>query len=270
MWVMKNEVVLAIKNLSVQYQSTGMKVENIDLSIARGKVLGLLGESGSGKSTVCSAVLGLQDTSTVELSGSICLLGKEILQLSWSARERVNGKEIGVVLQNPMTAFDPCMRIGGHFAETICTHLMCKKHDALLYGLQVLKEVGLADGERIMKSYPHELSGGMLQRIMVALAISLNPVLIIADEPTTALDASSQGVILDLLSFVMRKYRPAMLLISHDIDVMAALANDLIVMKDGRIVERGTFSAIMRAPQHPYTKELVAAAQAMEVDFCCR
>lgn len=265
---MNKDIILEIENLSVQYPSTGARVEDVYFAISRGHVLGLLGESGSGKITICNAILGLLEDGTAHLEGSVRLLGKEILPLAWDARARINGKEIGVVLQNPMTSFDPCMRIRGHFEETLCTHLSCSKRDAALYGTETLRKVGLADGGRIMRSYPHQLSGGMLQRVMVALAIALNPVLIIADEPTTALDRGSQRVVLELLGFVMREYRPAMLLVSHDIDVMAALADDVAVMKDGRIVERGSFASITGHPKQAYTRELIQANRVLEDCIC--
>lgn len=262
---MSSGLVLDVKDLSVHYQNTDICIQNINFSISHGQVLGILGESGSGKSTVCNAILGLLDTNTTKVKGSVALLDKEILSLPWDKRERINGKDIGVVMQNPMTAFDPCMRIRGHFSETLKTHLMCSKRDAVLYGLDVLNKVGLRDGKRIMASYPFQLSGGMLQRVMTALAIALNPVLIIADEPTTALDYGSRRIVLELLTFVMREYRPAMLLVSHDMEVISALADDIAVMKDGQVVEQGSFCTIRDQPRHEYTKELLNAARMLEV-----
>lgn len=262
---MHSEQVLCVTDLSVRYKSTGIQVQHINFSISSGQVLGLLGESGSGKSTICNALLGLLDTKATETSGSVTMMGKEILGIPWDKRARINGKDIGVVLQNPMTAFDPCMRIRGHFIETLRTHLLCSKQDAVLYGLNVLGKVGLRDEKRIMDSYPFQLSGGMLQRVMVALAIALNPVLIIADEPTTALDYGSQEVVLELLSFIMREYRPAMLLVSHDMEVVSALAQEVIVMKDGQVVEQGALGTLQSHPHHAYTKELMHAVQSLEV-----
>lgn len=262
---MNRETVLKAENLSVRYRSTGIHIKDISFSISRGQVLGILGESGSGKSTVCNAVLGLLDTYETEINGSISLLGREISSLPWNMRGHINGKDIGVVLQNPMTAFDPCMRIRGHFIETLGTHLKCSKQNAVLQGLDVLDKVGLRNGKRIMNSFPHQLSGGMLQRVMVALAIALNPVLITADEPTTALDYDSQSVVLELLNFVMGEYRPAMLLVSHDVDVLSKLADHIAVMKDGRVVEQGELAGVLDNPRHEYTKELINASLALEV-----
>ena len=267
---MNKDVVLAVRDLSVRYLSTGMDIGNITFNIKGGRVLGLVGESGSGKSTVCNAVLGLLDSAAVEISGSIRLQNKEILPLLWDEREKINGKEIGVILQNPMAAFNPCMRIRGHFIETLCTHLDCSKRDAVMYGTELLGKVGLPDGQRVMRSYPFELSGGMLQRVMAAIAVSLNPVLIIADEPTTALDTGSRAVVMDMLSFVMKEYKPAMLLVSHDMEVVASFADEIAVMKDGRILEHRAKTKILYDPQADYTKELLASAGLMEAEECLK
>ena len=267
---MNKDAILTVHDLSVRYLSTGVNIEDITFAIGHGRVLGLVGESGSGKSTICNAILGLLDSATVQISGSVRLQGKEILPLFWDAREKINGKEIGVVLQNPMAAFNPCMRIRSHFIETLCTHLLCSKRDAVLYGIDLLHKVGMSDGQRIMRSYPYQLSGGMLQRVMVAIAISLNPVLIIADEPTTALDTGNQAIVLELLSFVIKEYKPAMLLVSHDMETVAALADDIAVMKDGHILEYGIKTKILNEPQAGYTKELLALAGLTEATDCLK
>jgi ABC-type dipeptide/oligopeptide/nickel transport system ATPase component len=267
---MNKDVILAVSDLSVRYLSTDVNIEDITFEINRGRVLGLVGESGSGKSTICNVILGLLDSAAVQISGSVRLQDKEILPLFWDGREKINGKEIGVILQNPMAAFNPCMRIQGHFIETLCTHLLCSKRNAILYGIELLRKVGLPDGHRVMRSYPFQLSGGMLQRVMVAIAISLNPALIIADEPTTALDTGNQAIVMDLLSFVMREYKPAMLLVSHDMGVVEALADDIVVMKDGCILEQGAKTKVLYEPQVGYTKELLASAGLMEAADCLK
>jgi nickel transport system ATP-binding protein len=162
-------------------------------------------------------------------------------------------------MQNPMNAFDPCMKIKGHFAETLRAHMSCSKKDAVLYGLDLLKDLGMKERDKVMKSYPHQLSGGMLQRAMIALAVAINPVLIIADEPTTALDNGNEAIVLDLLAHVLREYAPAMLLVSHDIEVLAAMADHVAVMKAGKILEMNETRQLFAHPQHDYTKELLAA-----------
>ena len=267
---MKKDAVLAVQDLSVHYLSTDINIQGISFEVGRGRVLGLVGESGSGKSTVCNAILGLLDSAAVRISGSVRLQDRDILSLFWDEREKINGREIGVILQNPMAAFNPCMRIRGHFIETLRNHLLCSKRDAVLYGIELLRKVGLPDGQQIMHSYPHQLSGGMLQRIMAAIAISLNPVLIIADEPTTALDTGNQAIVLELLSFVIKEYKPAMLLVSHDMEIVSALADDIAVMKDGHILEQGTKAKILSEPQDGYTKELLALAGLTEATDCLK
>jgi ABC-type dipeptide/oligopeptide/nickel transport system ATPase component len=262
------DVVLAVRDMSIRYSNTGVSVGKVSFAIKRGKVLGLFGESGSGKSSVCNAVLGLLDSTAAHVFGSVLLQGNEILPLSWDKRGKVNGKEIGVVMQSPMTAFNPCMKIKGHFTETLRAHLTCSKRDAILYGIELLKKVGLHNGRTVMNSYPYALSGGMLQRVMIALAVSLNPVLIIADEPTTALDTANRELVVELLSLVMKEYRPAMLLVSHDLELVNALADDVAVMKDGLIVERGAKAELLRHPRNHYTEELLQSNRILGVTDC--
>jgi len=265
---MNREPVLSVEELAVYYTSSGLGIEDISFSIVRGEVLGLLGESGSGKSTVCNAILGLLDQSAVRIRGSIRLGDIEINSLSWHQREKINGKQIGIILQNPMSSFNPYMKIKGHFVETLCTHLSCSRRDAVRLGMEALKLTGLKDEKRIMNSYPFQLSGGMLQRIMIAIAVSLNPVLLIADEPTTALDDSNQKIILELLTKIMKEFCPAMLLVSHDIKVMEQLADRLIVLKDGQVRERGSTAGLLHNPADDYTRELLAAIRKLEVGRC--
>lgn len=256
---MKYDPLLSVRNLSITYRRDGSSINGISFSITQGCVLGLAGESGSGKSSVCKAILGLLDPGSATVSGEIELMGKDILSLPYEERRKTNGKDIAFVMQNPMTAFDPCMRIKSHFAETLIAHRLCSKRDALHYTAGMLRKVGLSDTGRIMDSYPHQLSGGMLQRVMIAIAVSLNPVLIVADEPTTALDAKSQCVVLSLLQTILREYRPAMLLVSHDMRLLSLLADDTAVMKDGRIIEMGCTKDVFGNPEHEYTRELITA-----------
>ena len=250
---------MKVDDLSVRYHNSNAFIRNIAFTLLKGKVFGLAGESGSGKSSVCKAILGLLPLGSAEVSGKIEFMGRDILPLSYAERRRINGKDIVFIMQNPMTAFDPCMKIKKHFTMTLTAHLLCSKKDALHYGGETLKKVGLNDTDKIMGSYPHQLSGGMLQRVMIAMAVSLNPVLIIADEPTTSLDAASQMEILKLLRQMMREYMPAMLFVSHDIQVLSVISDDIAVMKDGQIVETGRTAQILGSPEHPYTRELITA-----------
>jgi len=256
---MNDIMLLSIRDLSVEYRKDHTKIGIINLSIRKGEVLGLTGESGSGKSTVCKAILGLLDDKTTFLQGSIRLYNQEILCLPARERRKINGKDIALIMQNPMTAFDPCMKMKGHFVETLCAHMSCNQRDAVLYGLDLLKDLGMKEPDKVMKSYPHQLSGGMLQRVMIALAVALNPVLIIADEPTTALDGGNEAIVLDLLHHIRREYAPAMLLVSHDMEVLAAMADRVAVMKEGKILEMSDTRQLFFGPQHDYTKELLAA-----------
>ena len=261
---MNDKTVLELEDVSIQYGGEDFPIRGIGFSIGKGKVFGLAGESGSGKSSVCKAVLGLLDERAANVTGTIRLKGKDILSLPYEQRRKINGKDIAVITQNPMTAFDPCMKIKHHFAETLSAHLLCSKKDAEFYGGETLGRVGLTDTARIMNSYPYRLSGGMLQRVMIAIAISLNPALLVADEPTTALDAESRYTVVQLLQEIVQKYSPAMLLVSHDMNVMSALVDDVAVMKAGKIVEAGAAKEVFQNPRHDYTKELLDARSFMQ------
>lgn len=256
---MLHKQLMRIENLIISYPRHNIVIGPINLTLSRGKVLGLAGESGSGKSSVCKAVFGLLPAGSSNTTGKIEFMGRDILSLPYADRSRINGKDIVFIMQNPMMSFDPCMKIKNHFTMTLMSHLLCSKKDALHYGSEILAKVGFHDPDKIMNSYPHMLSGGMLQRVMIAIAISLNPVLIVADEPTTALDAASQVEILKLLRLIMREYMPAMLFVSHDMRVLSALSDELAIMKDGAVLEAGSTAEILKSPVHPYTRELIAA-----------
>lgn len=266
---MNDKTVLELKDVSIRYKREDFPIQGIGFSIGRRKVFGLAGESGSGKSSVCKAVLGLLDERAASVAGAVCLMGRDLLSLPYGERRRINGKDIAFITQNPMTAFDPCMKIRHHFTETLSAHLLCSKKDAEFYGREMLGRVGLADTARIMNSYPHHLSGGMLQRVMIAIAISLNPVLLVADEPTTALDAESRHTVVRLLQEIVQEYSLAMLFVSHDMNVMSALADDIAVMKGGRIVEMGAAEEIFQNPRHAYTKELLDAGRFIQGGGSC-
>lgn len=255
--------------MSITYQRGDTSINGISFSIPKGKVLGLAGESGSGKSSVCKAILGLLNPGLAAVAGAIEFMGRDILSLPYDERRKINGKDIVFIMQNPMTAFDPCMKIRHHFTETLMEHLMCSKKDALHYAAEMLEKVGLSDTGRIMGSYPHQLSGGMLQRVMIAIAVSLNPALIVADEPTTALDAESQSVVLSLLQSIMREYMPAMLFVSHDMRILSLLSDDIAVMKDGRVIEMGRTRDVFENPEQAYTRELIAARSFMTEASAC-
>ncbi|HWQ75028.1 MAG TPA: ABC transporter ATP-binding protein [Syntrophomonas sp.] len=266
---MKYDPLISVRNLSITYYRDNTSISGINFSISKGKVLGLAGESGSGKSSICKAILGLLHPGLTSVSGEIRFMGKNILSMSYEERRKINGKDIAFVMQNPMAAFDPCMKIKHHFSETLTAHLMCSKKDALHYAAEMLHRVGLSDVGRIMDSYPYMVSGGMLQKVMLAIAVSLNPALIVADEPTTALDAESQSVILSLLQNIMREYRPAMLYVSHDMRILSLLSDNIAVMKDGHVIEMGCTKNVFENPEKRYTRELIAACSLMQEVASC-
>lgn len=258
---MRSAMTVEVSDLYVEYPNEPMRIEQVSFAISSGTIFGIIGESGCGKSTVCKALLGLLSGRASRWDGTIELNGRNVAKLDARERRRLNGREIAYVAQNPTAAFDPCMKIRGHFTETLRTHLRCSRKDACLYSEQLLARVGLSDTRRIMESYPHQLSGGMLQRTMIALALAFNPLLIVADEPTGSLDAQSAALVSELLLRISHDLKPAMLLVSHDIRIMAMMADELAVMRNGRIIERGSTERILSLPQNEYTKELVGTSE---------
>ncbi|MFF1634000.1 dipeptide ABC transporter ATP-binding protein [Leifsonia sp. NPDC058248] len=234
-------------------------VDTVSFELQRGRVLALVGESGSGKSVTAMSTLGLlPETAVVE--GSIRLNGEELLGASGERLRQVRGGRIGTIFQEPMNAFNPVVSIGSQIAEALRTHRMTPdRASTRLRVAELLRSVGLRDPERIVRSYPHELSGGQLQRAMIAMAISCDPVALIADEPTTALDVTVQAGILDLLRELRDRNGMAILLITHDMGVVADLADDVVVMRDGSVVERAEVAELFAHPREDYTRALLAA-----------
>ncbi|WP_243063843.1 ABC transporter ATP-binding protein [Humibacter sp. RRB41] len=256
------EPVLRVRDLSISFAQQGEAdrvVDRVGFTLYSGQVLALVGESGSGKSVTAMSVLGLlPDSATV--SGSIELNGNELVGAPGAELRRVRGGLIGTVFQEPMSAFDPVFPIGRQIAEAINVHRPIRAKAELRARVEeLLATVGLPDSRRIAASYPHELSGGQLQRAMIAMAISCDPVAIIADEPTTALDVTVQAGILDLLRSLRDTRDTAILLITHDMGVVADLADDVLVMRAGEVVERGPVETVFAAPTSDYTKRLLAA-----------
>jgi len=256
--------ILTVRDLTISFRQGGGQarstvVDSVGFELSPGRVLALVGESGSGKSVTAMSVLGLlPDTASV--SGSVRLEGRELIGAPTAELRAVRGGRIGTVFQEPMTAFDPVYTIGWQVAEAIRVHRPGMRGRALRErGDELLRSVGLADPRRIAASHPHELSGGQLQRAMIAMALSCDPVAIIADEPTTALDVTVQAGILDLLRSLRDERGTAILLITHDMGVVADLADDVIVMRQGVVVESGAAAAVFDAPQSDYTRALLAA-----------
>jgi peptide/nickel transport system ATP-binding protein len=259
--------VLEVRGLGVDFWVDGTWYPAaIDMSyeIQRGEVLAIVGESGSGKSSSSMALLGLLPANA-RVTGSIKLTGRELTELTPSQLRRVRGKEVAVIFQEPMTALNPVYTIGFQIVESLRLHLDMGPKAAKERAIELLGMVELPDPEQSFDKYPHQLSGGQRQRALIAMSISCDPLLLIADEPTTALDVTVQAEILELLRNLRSRLNSAIILITHDLGVVADLADQVIVMKDGRIVERGPIDDIYSRPQHPYTRQLLAAVPHLRV-----
>ncbi|MBU7594714.1 nickel import ATP-binding protein NikD [Metabacillus halosaccharovorans] len=257
---MNNSEILNVKDLHVQVRTADglvSLVQDINFEIKRGHILGLVGESGSGKTVTSMSILQLLDRNNMNIKGSITLQGRELNGLGNKEMQKIQGKDIAFIMQNPMNAFTPVFTIGQQFIETIQTHTSLKKKQAKELVIDVMKRVNLPDPDRLLKNYPFQLSGGMLQRVMIAMAACLHPSLIIADEPTTALDPHNQLIVLRLLDKIRSEYGTSILLISHDLGVISEMADDVIVMKHGKIVESANVIELFDNPQHEYTKKLL-------------
>lgn len=249
-----------IKGLHVRFHGASREaVAGIDLTIHDGEVVGLVGESGSGKTVTAMTLSGLIERKKVELSGSVLFDGRDILSLPRAALRRVQGREIGVVFQEPMSAMDPLMRIGYQVEEALAVHTQLTREERRARALQALRDVELGDAEDIYRRYPHECSGGQLQRAMIAAALVTDPHLLLLDEPTTALDVTVQSQILALLARLNRERGISMLLISHNLQVVRRICTRVAVMQRGHIVEEGEMGQVFTHPQHPYTAELINA-----------
>ncbi|WP_088835376.1 ABC transporter ATP-binding protein [Paenibacillus tyrfis] len=256
------DTILDVNGLSVYIQTDyGLvhAVQEVSFQVRPGKVMGIVGESGCGKSMTCMAVLGLLPAAAAITQGSVRLRGKELTDLKESDFRRIRGKELSLVLQNPMTAFNPVLTVGKQFAETLRTHQNLSRKQADQLAVDCLKQVGLLEAEKILGQYPFELSGGMLQRIMVALSVSMKPALLIADEPTTALDSVNRRKVMEMFRRIKEEENTAILLVSHDLSFIGELADEVMVMKQGRIVEKAAATELMTCPQHEYTKLLLDA-----------
>ncbi len=243
-----------------QYGGTIDAVRGISFTVNEGESLGIVGESGSGKSVSCSALLRLLPA-TAEVSASkLELDGIDVSKARKDDLARLRGRSAAMIFQDPMTAFDPVFTIGHQITETIQAHRNVSKRDALKEAEELLLRVEIKNASDVLNYFPHQLSGGMLQRAMIAMALSCRPKVLIADEPTTALDVTIQAQILDLLADLKRDEGLSMLFISHDLRVVKALAHRLIVMRNGQVIEQGAAAAIFADPQQAYTRQLLAAA----------
>lgn len=251
---------LEIRDLSITLQTArGPKkvVQHVDFQIPTGTTLGIVGESGSGKTMLCYAILQLFRESR-NYEGDILLEGRSLLGMDEQQLRGLRGNDVACILQNPMAMFNPIITIGEHMIETVQAHRSLSKKQALHIATEQLAFFQLTDS-RLLKKYPHELSGGMLQRVMIAMAMSLRPKLLLADEPTTALDTMTQLKVLEELSHCQQQYQTTMLIVSHDLGVIARMADQIVVMRRGKIMEYGPAERLLQNPVHSYTKALVAA-----------
>jgi dipeptide transport system ATP-binding protein len=253
---------LEIENLSVEFPSTKATmhaVEGVSLRLDAGDVLGIVGESGSGKSVTMMALMGLVPYPGVVRADKLRFDGNDLLALSRSERRKLTGKNVAMIFQEPTTSLNPCFTIGFQLAETLKLHLGMDRQQAKRRSIELLEQVGIPAPESRLKNYPHQMSGGMNQRVMIAMAIACNPKLLIADEPTTALDVTIQAQILDLLRSLQKERGMALVLITHNMGVVSEMAQRVAVMYAGQIMEEQRAQALFAAPQHPYTEALLAA-----------
>lgn len=241
-------------------------VHDVDLTIKSGTVHGLVGESGSGKTVTSMSLLQLLNPKATSIEGSIRLNGRELNGLCHKEMRSIRGKEIALIMQNPMSAFSAVFTIGHQFVETIRTHTALTRKQAIELAITSMQDVNLPEPAELMKRYPFQLSGGMLQRVMIAITISLRPSLIIADEPTTALDMTNQLQVLRQLNRIRSEYGTSILLISHDLSVIAEMANEVSVLQHGRIVEHSDVYRLFDEPKHDYSKQLLATRPALMMD----
>ena len=251
---------LEIRDLHVKFHNRDREaVSGVSLTIADGEIVGLVGESGSGKTVTAMSIAGLLPRKQCTLSGDILLDGQDLLHAQRKELRKLHGAKIGVVFQEPMSSMDPLMRVGEQVGEVLRIHTKLDKEERKQKVLEAMRAVDLQDPERVYEKYPHELSGGMLQRAMIAAAIVIEPSLLLLDEPTTALDVTIQAQILELLKRLNAERWISMLFISHNLNVVRKLCSRVAVMQQGKLVETGTTEEVFYHPQHPYTQRLIEA-----------
>lgn len=260
---MGNKTILQVNHLLTQfYSENGVvnAVNDVSLEIKEGQTVCLVGESGCGKSATAQSIMGLIDPTSGKVSkGEVLFQGENLLEMKKSDLRKARGNDFAMIFQEPMSSLNPVLTIGEQITEPLMAHELITKKEAKKRALALIELVGIGGGNEIFSSYPHQLSGGMLQRIMIAIALSCNPSLLIADEPTTALDVTIQAQILDLLRTLKEERNMSMLLITHDLGVVAEVADYVIVMYAGKVIEHAPVIELFENPQHPYTKGLLEA-----------
>jgi peptide/nickel transport system ATP-binding protein len=256
------QAVIDVRNLKVEFpgrRGTVTALSDISLSIRAGEILGVVGESGAGKSMTGLAIQGLLERPGHIADGEIWLGNRRIDTLGDRAMEQIRGREIGAIFQDPLTSLNPLFTVGAQLTETIRQHLPLGKAEARARAVQLLRDVGIPSPEERVNHYPHQFSGGMRQRVVIALALSASPKLIIADEPTTALDVSIQAQIISLLRRLCKEKETAVMLVTHDMGVIAEAADRVAVLYAGRLIEIGPVEQVLHSPRHPYTQGLMAS-----------
>ena len=251
-----SETILSIENLRIHFETFAGEVQairGVNLKLQKGETLALVGESGSGKSVTAKSVMKLLSNNAVVKEGAITFKGENILEKSERDMQSIRGKKIAMIFQDPMTSLDPTMKIGKQITEVIIKHEKASKEEADKRAEELLELVGIPDAKERMKQYPHQFSGGQRQRIVIAIALACNPDVLIADEPTTALDVTIQAQILELLKELQQQFQMAIIFITHDLGVVANVADRVAVMYAGKVVEVGTADEVFYNPQHPYT-----------------
>ena len=263
-----SEPIVQIKNLQVEFRTDAgvvNAVKGIDFDIPKGKTVGLVGESGSGKSVTSLSVMKLIPNPPGEITGGeIIFEGQNLVTAPESDMRKIRGNRISMIFQEPMTSLNPVFTVGEQIAETLMLHQKMTKGDAIRKAIELLDQVGIPDPSKRVSAYPHEMSGGQRQRVMIAMAIACNPDVLIADEPTTALDVTIQKQILELLAELQKEYGMSILFITHDLAVIGDIADEVVVMYRGDIVEKGTKDEIFKNPKHPYTKGLINCRPTLE------
>jgi peptide/nickel transport system ATP-binding protein len=241
-------------------------VDGVTFSVDRGQTLGVVGESGCGKSVTCLSIMGLNNPQNTISSGEARFKGVDLLQLGRRTLQGLRGNEIAMIFQDPMTSLNPVHTIGKQLVEAVMLHRDVTKRDARLRALELLKAVGIPRAESRIDDYPHQFSGGMRQRVMIAMALINEPDLLIADEPTTALDVTTQAQILNLMRALQEEFETAIIMITHDLGVVAEIADDVVVMYAGKVAEAGTVDEIFARPHHPYTWGLLGSLPRLDTD----
>ena len=252
---MSEETILQVKNLRVDFHTYAGEIKairDVNFDLKKGETLAIVGESGSGKSVTTKTLMGLS-APNANITGAIDFMGKKLLDLKEDEWTKVRGNEIAMIFQDPMTSLDPTMRIGQQIAEPIMIHEKVSKQEALKRALELMKSVGIPKAEEHINDYPHQWSGGMRQRAVIAIALAANPDVLIADEPTTALDVTIQAQILSLMKKIQKERNSSIVFITHDLGVVAGMADRVAVMYAGKIIEYGTVDEVFYNPQHPYT-----------------